>query len=131
MLCNQITNKRSEGLLALLFDKGPGNVAGHRIRTSCTHRAVNSGELLFWEGDSDFRGCHTGIIPSLTAFGIPVESICNSYAFLSCGKRGCDEIVHAIQFVNPPAQLNDLFDLRRGQDQYSLIPEHLAPRKPP
>lgn len=64
MLCNQITNKRSEGFLALLFGKGLGNVAGHRIRPSCTHRAVNSRELFLWQRNGDFRSCHTGIIPS-------------------------------------------------------------------
>jgi len=47
MLSDQIANKRSEGFLPLLFRESPGNVAGHRIRSSRTYRAVNRGELLF------------------------------------------------------------------------------------
>ena len=64
MLRNQIANQRSKGFLSLLFDKGPCNVAGHGIRPSFTHRTVDSGELLLGKRNGDFRGCHTGIIPS-------------------------------------------------------------------
>jgi hypothetical protein len=63
MFCDQVAEQLSKGVTMLLFRKRLGYITGHGTRSASAHFPLDPGKLLFWQGYSDLRHCHTDIIP--------------------------------------------------------------------